>query len=151
VDSNGVVTDNTGTMHGMMSADKTTAFAVITNNFNPPRYQLMVFNILGAACTQADLGGNWWWHSLNYLAWARGNLFIDPATGGITHDNNTTMSSLGPFTDTFLGPILVDFTGQLTTPVEPLTFHGQLSAGKDLYVRTRTSGPNSYNLVISVK
>jgi hypothetical protein len=137
---------------GMLTPDKNTVFGIVDTiaALPGPNPKFIVINFLGASYNQSDFSGVWWYHMLQNApaSWGRGKFTAD-ASGAITYDNSTTYNSFGPVTQPTNDQFLVDATGKITSPTYP-TYHGQLSAGKDLYARTRTGGVG-YSIVIGVK
>lgn len=153
VDSAGIVTnppDND--FYGWLTHDKNTIFALIDDPVGHSMYQFIVIQFLGHTYAQEDLAGTWRWNVLygsNSPGWAKGSWTIDLA-GVATYDPATFLTNDGgtipPTPETeILAP-----NGIITNLSNP-TYHGMLSAGKDLVVRTKSSFGTRYSIGISVK
>lgn len=150
VDSEGVIT-NGNDFYGWLTLDKSTIFALIDDPMGHSMYRFVVIQFLGQTYTQADLAATWRFHVLygwNAPGWLKGTWTIDSAGVG-TYDSSTYMSDFGPAVPPASETLALAPNGIITNPAN-LTYHGMMSSGKDLYVRTRTSGQR-YSIAISVK
>lgn len=157
VDSAGIVTNFDNTFFGMLTADKSTLFGLISDRFNPnPRSRLIVIQFLGQTYAQADLVGTWRWHVLygwNAPGWVKGSWTIGP-TGAATYDPTTFLTEHGDTVPPSAPETLTIAPNGIITNSSTPTYHGMMSAGKDLYVRTKSSGTAPvvrYSIGISVK
>jgi len=156
VDTAGIVTNPPGNdFYGWITHDKSTLFGLIDDPVTHTGHRFIVFQFLGATYTQADLAGRWRWHVLygwSSPGWVKGAWTID-AAGAATYDPTDFLTEHGwttpptePETHTISPSGII--TNSLATP-----YHGMLSAGKDLVVRTKShgTGPTRYSIGISVK
>jgi hypothetical protein len=154
VDPAGIVTNLDNTFYGMLTVDKSTLFGLITEPMNPnPKDRLIVIQFLGQTYAQVDLAGTWRWHLLygsNAPGWAKGSLTTG-ATGSVTYDKTTFLTNTGNTVPPVDGEVLTLSPEGIITNSLPLPYHGMLSSGKDIYVRTRTTAPTRYSIGISVK
>ncbi|MBW6503784.1 hypothetical protein K0B90_05870 [bacterium] len=140
----------------MLTTDKRMVFGLITEPLNPnPEDRLIVIQFIGQTYVPADLAATWRFHVLfgwSSPGWVKGAWTID-AAGNATYDNATFLTESG-FTVPPATPetLTLDPNGIITNSVSP-TYHGMMSAGKDLYVRTRSHGtpPSRYSIGIAVK
>ena len=156
VDANGLVTTALdASFHGVMTPDKNAIFAVSTTDVAPPQtYQLLAILRTGGTFAAGDLAGRYGVHSLTCgptgasSSWFHGDVSVDAAGALTFHDY---VSSNGAATPTGVSFAFDPATGAFTqvTPTNP-GFHGRLSRGKDLYVRTSGSS-GSPSLAIAVE
>lgn len=152
--SAGIVTNADNTFYGVLTADKSTLFGLITEPLNPnPRDRLIVIQFLGQTYAQTDLAGKWRFHVLygwNSPGWLKGSWTINSAGAATYDDFLTDMGFTVPPATPEVLTLASD--GIISNTVSP-TYHGMMSAGKDLYVRTRSHGtaPVRYSIGISVK
>jgi hypothetical protein len=156
VNSAGIVTNADNTFYGVLTSDKSTIFSLITEPLNPnPRDRLIAIQFLGQTYAQVDLAGTWRWHNLyGWMSpgWLKGGWTIDTA-GNATYDSATYMTESGFTVPPTLPETLILAPSGIIGNTTNATYHGMLSAGKDLYVRTRSHGtpPTRYSIGISVK
>ena len=157
VNSAGIVTNADNTFYGVLTSDKSTVFSLITEPYNPnPRDRLIVIQFLGQTYTQADREGTWRWHLLygsNAPGWVKGSWTIG-ATGAVTYDSTTFLTDTGWTVPPAEPEVLTIAPNGIMTNSSTPTYHGMMSAGKDLTVRTKTSGTAPavrYSIGISVK
>lgn len=157
VDSAGIVTnppDND--FYGWLTHDKNTIFAIIDDPAGHSLYQFIAIQFLGHTYVQADLAGTWRWNTFygwNTPDWLKGAWTID-ATGAATYDATNYLSSFGSTVPPTTPEVLTLAANGIITNSVSSTYHGMLSAGGDLYVRTKTTGTVSiprYSIAIAVK
>ena len=156
VDSAGIVTNPPANdFYGWLTNDKNTIFGLIDDPVGHSMYQFIVMQFLGHTYAQADLAGTWRFNVLygwNAPGWLKGTWTIDSAGTG-TYDAATYLTDMGSTVPPITPEVLTLATDGIITNSVTSTYHGMLSAGGDLYVRTRTSGGAShrYSIGISVK
>jgi len=156
VDSAGIVTnppDND--LYGWLTNDKNTIFALIDDPVGHSMYQFIVIQFLGRTYAQADLAGTWRFNVLygwNAPGWVKGSWTIDTA-GAATYDNTTFLTDMGSTVPPTTPEVISLASDGTIANSSSTTYHGMLSAGGDLYVRTRSHGtpPTRYSIGISVK
>jgi hypothetical protein len=142
VDAAGRVDQGSGA-HGLMTPDKKAIFFVNTSGDSAsPAYSFMVVIRAGQAYAAGDLVGRYDLHVVNNAnglpsTWSRGEAGIDPL-GNVTI--LSFASNLGPLPLPAAFQLVVAGDGVMARPGDP-TFNGQLSWGKDFYVRT--AGPSA--------
>jgi len=152
VDSAGIVTNSPqNDFYGWLLPDKNTIFALIDN---PGEYQFVAIQFLGDTYVQADLAGTWRFNTLyglNPPGWLKGTWTID-AVGTGTYDPTSLLNDLLQVPVFAPEQLNLAANGIITNQATP-SYHGMLSAGRDLYVRTRSHGtpPVRYSIAIAVK
>jgi hypothetical protein len=156
VDSTGIVTNPPGNdFYGWLTHDKSSLLGLIDDPVTHSKYQFIVIQFLGATYTQADLAATWRWHVLygwNSPGWVKGAWTID-AAGAATYDPTTYLTESGWTTPPAGSEMLGISTAGVITNSISTPYHGMMSSGKDLYVRTKSfgTGPTRYSIGISVK
>lgn len=157
VNSAGIVTnppDND--FYGWLTHDKNTIFALIDDPLGRSMYQFIIIQFLGHTYVQEDLAGTWRFNVLygwNTPGWLKGTWTINAAGAG-TYDSTTFLTDMGWTVPPSTPEVLTLAPDGIITNSSSPTYHGMLSAGGDLYVRTRSSGtaPNTrYSIGIAVK
>ncbi|MDP2760256.1 MAG: hypothetical protein Q8O64_07600 [Sideroxyarcus sp.] len=164
ISADGIVTDSAvPTFHGIMSASKDLVVTTKTAG-NGKDVTLSVFQKRNPAVTftMADLAGTWSRHAIR-----AGRTFTNITTGAIISTTNKwehgveTWDASGNFTEVSgawseAGAYvlssgsgqLISASGIITDPAAP-TFHGIMSASKDLVVATKTAG-NGIDVVLVI-
>lgn len=151
----GLVTMSTNSSFlGMMSPDKTYFVATETDQFDSTIYRLTIVQITPSSPSfiTSDMAGSWHVHGLinGIPAWIYQTVSID-SLGLATITSQ--LSSQG--TSTILPPpVTLTINGSgLVTLSSDTTFHGTLSAGKDMLVSTQTITDGGFfpTLGVSVK
>lgn len=154
VDPAGIVTNADNTFYGMLTVDKSTLFGLITEPSNPnPTNRFIVIQFLGQTYTQADLAGTWRWNVLlgsDTPGWVKGSWTID-ATGAATYDSSTYLTNTGSTVPPTAPETLTISPDGIITNSQPVLYHGMLSSGKDLWVRTKTNNSTVHSIAISVR
>ncbi len=142
----GFVTMSTNSSFGgMMSPDKTYFVATETDQSNSGIFRLSIVQIqpLSPSFTISDIVGSWHFHGLvnNLPAWVYQSLTVN-SLGLATITSQLT--SMGTNTNLPEPAYLsMDPDGIVTVPTDT-TFHGSLSANKDLLVSTQTITDNGF-------
>jgi hypothetical protein len=147
----GLVTlTNDASFHGFMTPDKKAIFGVQTRAGSIPSAAFSTLLVTGQTFTQADLTGVYEFHALtsgtNLAAssWVYGRVSIGN-TGTVT--SRYALSPAGASLPA-IGPLTLAGDGTVTSSTNA-TYHGRMSWGKDVYVRTQTaSGANSLSLAV---
>jgi precorrin-6B methylase 1 len=140
INSNGVVTiQGDPTFHGVMSTDKDTIVAVMSEN-NNTTFDIMVFQKSGGTTfSSSDLDGTWYMHALwsgNSNGWAYGSANISNGNANLTitrSDGSNSTISLTP---------IINSNGVVTIQGDP-TFHGVMSTDKDTIVAVMSENNNT--------
>lgn len=148
----GIVTDSLDADYkGFLTPDKKILIGTATNQIEPgvTNYDLMILTISGGSFAQADLAGNWNFHTFGAGAsseWSYGTLTIDASGTGTHSGYNSSAGYPTPPSSSFS----ITSNGEITTPANS-SWHGTISSGKDLICATATTGTGEYNIYLGVK